>query len=63
MTFANKYGQTPLDRSRPGLKALLYEKAAAMGQEVDKVIAFKDQNWRGTKTLRSSMFFWGAKIS
>lgn len=56
VTFANKYGQTPLDRSRPGLKSFLQEKASALGQDVDKVIAFKDQNWRGTKTLRSTFF-------
>jgi len=54
VTISNKYGQTPLDRSRPGLKSILQEKATAMGQDVRKVIAFKDQNWRGTKTLRSN---------
>lgn len=49
VSFANKDGDTPLDKAKAQLAKRLHELAVESGQELKK-INFKDQSWLGLKT-------------
>lgn len=47
--MANKFDETPLDKAKPYLAKMLKERAASLGQDLQK-IPFKDRSWLGYKT-------------
>ncbi|XP_022091607.1 integrin-linked protein kinase-like [Acanthaster planci] len=49
VSLCNKFGDTPLDKAKPGLASVLKDRAAANGQDLNK-IPYKNSNWGGMKT-------------
>ena len=55
VALCNKYGETPIDKTKGALQRILKERAAALGQD-STLIPFKDRSWLGYKT-RSSEYY------
>ncbi|XP_074650688.1 scaffold protein ILK-like isoform X2 [Tubulanus polymorphus] len=49
VALCNKYGETALDKSKSYLEKILRERAASLGQDLNK-IPFQDRSWLGYKT-------------
>ncbi|XP_052794111.1 integrin-linked protein kinase-like isoform X1 [Mya arenaria] len=49
VAMANKFDETPLDKAKDYLSKRLKERAASLGQDLQK-IPFKDRSWLGYKT-------------
>ncbi|XP_064607588.1 integrin-linked protein kinase-like isoform X2 [Liolophura sinensis] len=49
VAIANKYNESPMDKAKPYLSKMLKERAAALGQDLNK-IPYKDRSWLGYKT-------------